>query len=97
MLIALSLSAPASVYRLVRVRTGVAEVGHKCGNFGLCWCGWKTVECVPIEEFGSRCRERARRVYYGVTFGAERRFWPPLDVASEKTVRRRVARPERKT
>jgi hypothetical protein len=21
-------------------RRGAAKVGHKWGNFGLCWCGW---------------------------------------------------------
>ena len=43
-------SAAEFVYKLVGVRRGVAKVGHKWGNFGLCWCGWQTVGSAPIEE-----------------------------------------------
>ena len=43
-------SAAESVYKLVRVRRSVAKVGHKWGNFGLYWCGWKTVGSAPIEK-----------------------------------------------
>ena len=28
----------------------MAKVGHKWGNFGLYWCGWKTVGSAPIEK-----------------------------------------------
>ena len=43
-------SAAESVYKLVGVRRGVAKVGHKWGNFGLCWCGWQTVGSAPDEK-----------------------------------------------
>src|ERR1017187_7260369 len=36
-------SATESVYKLAGVRRGVAKIGHKWGNFGLCCCGWQTV------------------------------------------------------
>jgi hypothetical protein len=34
----------------VGARRGVAKVGHKGGNFGLCCCGWQTVGSAPDEE-----------------------------------------------
>jgi hypothetical protein len=34
----------------VGVRRGVAKVGHKWDNFGLCWCGWQTVGGAPDEN-----------------------------------------------
>jgi hypothetical protein len=84
-------SATESVYNLVGVRRGVAKVGHKGGNLGLCCCGWQTVGSAPDEKSfhgvvkgetgvlwcpfrdqkgnsGLRCREQARRVYYGAVF-----------------------------
>ena len=39
-----------SVYNLVGIRRGVAKVGHKWGNFGLCCCGWQTVGSAPDEK-----------------------------------------------
>src|SRR5664280_3666055 len=29
---------------------GVATIGHKWGNFGLCCCGWQTVGSAPDEK-----------------------------------------------
>jgi len=57
-------------YSGVGVRRGVAKVGHKWGNFGLCWCGWQTVGSAP-EENRFTVFEQARRVYYGALFKAK--------------------------
>ena len=43
-------SATESVYNLVGVRRGVARIGHKWGNLGLCCCGWQTVGSAPDEK-----------------------------------------------
>src|ERR1019366_1792671 len=40
-------STAESVDKLVGVRRGVAKVGHKWGNFALCWRGWQTVGSAP--------------------------------------------------
>jgi len=56
----------------VGVRRGVAEVGHKWGNFGLCWCGWQTVGSAPDENRLQYGNEQARRVYYGAVFEAKK-------------------------
>jgi len=61
-------SVAESLYKLVGGRRGVAKVGHKWGNFELCWCGWQTVGSAPDEKSVSQCREQARRVYYGSVF-----------------------------
>src|ERR1035441_1616030 len=51
-------------------RRGVAKVGHKWGNLGLCWCGWQTVGSVPDENRFTL--PRTRRVYYGAVFEAKK-------------------------
>ena len=53
--------------KMTRLGRGVAKVGHKWGNFGLCWCGWQTVGGAP-EENRFTVFEQARRVYYGALF-----------------------------
>src|ERR1017187_4350537 len=40
---------------------GVATIGHKWGNFGLCCCGWQTVGSAPDEKS-----------FYGVTKGSNK-------------------------
>ncbi len=45
-----SQSVAESLYKLVGGGRGVAKVGHKWGNFGLYWCGWKTVGSSSIER-----------------------------------------------
>ena len=64
-------AAAESVYSGVGVRRGVAKVGHKWGNFVLCWCGWQTVGSAP-DENRFTVREQARRVYYGAVFKAKK-------------------------
>ena len=56
-------AAAESVYSGVGGRRGVAIVGHKWGNFVLCWCGWQTVGGAPDENRFTVC-EQARRLYY---------------------------------
>src|ERR1035441_8091986 len=51
-------------------RRGVAKVGHKWGNLGLCWCGWQTVGSVPDENRFTL--PRTRRVYYGSVLEAKK-------------------------
>src|ERR1019366_3699096 len=64
-------AAAESVYSGVGVRRGVVKVGHKWGNFVLCWCGWQTVGSAP-DENRFTVREQARRVYYGAVFKAKK-------------------------
>src|ERR1039458_8803849 len=62
----------SSGIRLQRVggMRGVAKAGHKCGNLGLCWCGWQTVGSAPDENRFTV--PRTRRVYYGAVFEAKK-------------------------
>src|ERR1019366_9670975 len=62
----------SSGIRLERVggRRGVAKVGHKLGNLGLCWCGWQAVGSAPDENRFTVLR--TRRVYYGAVFEAKK-------------------------
>jgi hypothetical protein len=46
---------------------------HKWGNFGLYWCGWKTVGSAP-----------ARRVYYDAVFEIKKEI--PVDMLLGRTV-----------
>jgi hypothetical protein len=39
-------------------RGGVAKVGHKWRDFGLCWCGWQTVGSAPDEKWFHRVANR---------------------------------------
>ena len=64
-------SVGESLHKLVGGRRGVAEVGHKSGNFGVCWCGWQTVGSALDDKSASQCREQAKRVYYGDVFKAK--------------------------
>src|SRR6202167_1159415 len=64
-------AAAESVYSGVGARRGVAKVGHKWGNFALCWCGGQTVGSAPDENCLTVC-EQARRVYYGAVFKAKK-------------------------
>jgi|BarGraIncu00222A_1022003.scaffolds.fasta_scaffold59179_2 hypothetical protein len=73
-------SAAESVYKLVGVRRGVAEVGDKWGNFGLYWCGWQIVGSAPDGRSFSRVSRRARRVYYGAVFEIKTEI--PADVGT---------------
>jgi hypothetical protein len=58
-------SVAESLYKLVGGRRGIAKVGHKWGNVGVCWCAWQTDGSAPDEKSVSQRRELARRVYYG--------------------------------
>jgi hypothetical protein len=64
-------AAAESVYSGVGGRRGIAKVGHKWGNFVLCWCGWQTVGGAPDENRFTVC-EQARRLYYGAVFKAKK-------------------------
>ena len=73
-------AAAESIYSGVGVRRDVAKVGHKWGNFVLCWCGWQTVGSALDENRFTVC-EQARRVYYGAVFKAKKEilvYTPPV-------------------
>jgi hypothetical protein len=45
-------------------RRGVARVGNKWGNFGLCWCRWQTVGSAPDEKSFTVSRTGERGVLW---------------------------------
>src|ERR1039457_7219812 len=47
---------------------GVAKVGHKWGNFGLCCCGWQTVGSAPDEKSSYDVANKRDGWYYGAVF-----------------------------
>jgi hypothetical protein len=58
-------SAAESIHKLVGIRRGIAKVGHRWGNFGLCCCGWQAVGSAPGEKGLYGVSEQTTRVYYG--------------------------------
>jgi hypothetical protein len=72
-------SATESVYHLVRVRRGVAKVGHKWGKLWAVLLRMKIVGSAPNEKSFYGVAEQARRVYYGVVFEVKKEI--PVETA----------------
>jgi len=79
-------AAAESVYSGVGVRSGIAKVGHKWGNFVLSWCGWQTVGSASYEDRFTVC-EQARRVFDGAVFRAKKEI-PAEPQVQDYAVRR---------
>jgi hypothetical protein len=73
-----------SVYNLVGIRRGVAKVGHKWSNFGCAAAAGRPSGVLPMKN-RLRCREQARRVYYGAVFEIKKEIPDPICILARRS------------
>src|SRR5664280_2557802 len=67
---------------------GVATIGHKWGNFGLCCCGWQTVGSAPDEKSFYGVANRRNECTMVLCSRSKRKFWSRPGLEAQLLVRR---------